>query len=191
MVQPLAIRHQTGYFTCLTLDITSAHMQQTVAGIEKQWKQLAPGLPLIYFFEDEAYNKQYVAQQRFGNLFVCFSVLAILISCLGLLGLSAFSMAQRKKEIGVRKVLGASTAGIAALLSKDFVKLVFIALVIASPLACLAMHNWLQDFAYRIQISWWVFLVSGAAALFIALVTVSFQSIKAAVANPVKSLRSE
>ncbi|MES2109516.1 MAG: ABC transporter permease [Bacteroidota bacterium] len=191
LVTPLVVRHATGFFTVLTLDITSAHMQQTIAQVERQWKQLAPGLPLIYFFEDEAYNKQFVAQQRFGNLFVCFSVLAILISCLGLLGLSAFSMAQRRKEIGVRKVLGASTAGIAALLSKDFVKLVVIALLIASPIAWLAMQSWLQGFAYRIQISWWVFVVSGCSALFIALVTVSFQSVKAALVNPVKSLRSE
>ncbi|MDO3640485.1 ABC transporter permease [Mucilaginibacter sp. L3T2-6] len=191
VVAPLAIRARTSFFTDLTLDITSAHMQQTVAEIEKRWEQLAPGLPLIYFFADEAYNKQFIAQQQFGNLFVCFSVLAILISCLGLLGLSAFSMAQRRKEIGVRKVLGASTAGIAALLSKDFVKLVFISLLIASPVAWIAMHSWLQGFAYRIQVSWWMFVVSGASALLIALATVSFQSVKAALANPVKSLRSE
>lgn len=191
LVPPLAIRPANGFFTCLTLDITSANMQQTIAQVEKQWKQLAPGLPLIYFFQDEAYNKQYVAQQRFGNLFVCFSALAIMISCLGLLGLSAFSTAQRRKETGVRKVLGASTARITAMLSKDFVKLVVIAIVIASPLAYWAMYSWLQDFAYRIQISWWVFVVSGASALVIALLTISFQSLKAALVNPVKSLRSE
>jgi len=191
LVQPLAIRPIIGFFTCITLDITSARMQETIALVEKQWKQLAPGLPLIYFFEDEAYNKQFLAQQRFGSLFICFSVLAILISCLGLLGLSAFSTAQRKKEIGIRKVMGASVTSIAALLSKDFVQLVFIALVIASPLAWLAMHTWLQDFAYRVNISWWVFVLSGAAAILIALVTVSFQSVKAALVNPVKSLKSE
>jgi len=191
LVPPLAIRPADGFFTCLTLDITSANMQQTIAQVEKQWKQLAPGLPLIYFFQDEAYNKQYIAQQRFGNLFVCFSALAILISCLGLLGLSAFSTAQRKKEIGIRKVLGASAFSITALLSKDFVRLVVVAIVIASPLAYWAMHTWLQDFAYRIQISWWVFVASGAAALIIALLTISFQSLKAAIVNPVKSLRSE
>lgn len=191
LVQPLAIRPAAGFFTCLTLDITSARMQQTIALIENQWKQLAPGLPLIYFFEDEAYNKQFIAQQRFGSLFVCFSVLAILISCLGLLGLSAFSTAQRKKEIGIRKVMGASVTSIAALLSKDFAQLVFIALIIASPLAWLAMHTWLQAFAYRITISWWIFIFSGAAAILIALVTVSFQSVKAALANPVRSLKSE
>lgn len=191
LVPPLAIRPADGFFTCLTLDITSANMQQTIAQVEKQWKQLAPGLPLIYFFQDEAYNKQYIAQQRFGNLFVCFSALAILISCLGLLGLSAFSTAQRKKEIGIRKVLGASAFSITALLSKDFVRLVVIAIIIASPLAYWAMHTWLQDFAYRIQISWWVFVAAGSAALVIALLTISFQSLKAALVNPVKSLRSE
>ncbi|MDP9077900.1 MAG: ABC transporter permease [Bacteroidota bacterium] len=191
LVQPLAIRPIIGFFTCITIDISSVHMQQTIAMVEKRWKELAPGLPLIYFFEDEAYNKQFIAQQRFGNLFICFSVLAILISCLGLLGLSAFSTAQRKKEIGIRKVMGASVTSIAALLSKDFVQLVFIALVIASPLAWLAMHTWLQDFAYRINISWWVFVFSGATAILIALVTVSFQSVKAALVNPVRSLKSE
>jgi len=191
LVQPLAIRPISGFFTCLTLDITSAHIQQTIAQVERQWKQLAPGLPLIYFFEDEAYNKQYLAQQRFGSLFICFSALAILISCLGLLGLSAFSTAQRKKEIGIRKVLGASVTSIAALLSKDFIQLVFIALIIASPFAWWAMHNWLQGFAYRIQISWWVFVLSGSAALLIALFTVSFQSVKAAMVNSVKNLKSE
>jgi putative ABC transport system permease protein len=191
LVQPLAIRPASGFFTCLTLDINSANIQQTINGIEKQWKQLAPGLPLIYFFEDEAYNKQYLAQQRFGSLFVCFSALAILISCLGLFGLSAFSTAQRKKEIGVRKVMGASVTSIAALLSKDFVGLVFMALIVASPLAWWAMHSWLQGFAYRIQISWWLFVLSGSAALLIAMITVSFQSVKAALVNPVKSLKSE
>ena len=191
LVQPLAIRPNSGFFTVITIDIRSTNMQQTIGRIEQQWKQLAPGLPLIYVFEDDAYNKQYLAQQRFGSLFVCFSALAILISCLGLLGLSAFSTAQRKKEIGIRKVLGASVTSIAALLSKDFVRLVFIALIVASPLAWWAMHSWLQGFAYRIQISWWVFVLSGSAALLIALFTVSFQSLKAALVNPVKSLRSE
>jgi putative ABC transport system permease protein len=191
LVRPLAVRPISGFFTCLTLDLSSANIQQTINEVEKQWKQLAPGLPLIYFFEDEAYNKQYLAQQRFGSLFVCFSALAILISCLGLLGLSAFSTAQRKKEIGIRKVMGASVTSIAALLSKDFVRLVFMAFIVASPLAWWAMHSWLQGFAYRIQISWWVFVFSGSAALLIALLTVSFQSVKAALVNPVMSLKSE
>ena len=191
VIKPLFIRPANGFFTCLTLDINTDHVQQTVNQVEKQWKQIAPGLPFVYFFADEAYNKQFVAQLRFGRLFICFSALAILISCLGLIGLSAFSAAQRKKEIGVRKVLGASVISITALLSKEFVKLVLLAFIIASPLAWWAMHNWLQDFAYRIQISWWLFMGSGAAALLITLFAVSFQSVKAALANPVKSLRSE
>jgi putative ABC transport system permease protein len=189
-IQPLVIRSNAGFFTCLTLNITSGNVQNTIAQLEKQWKQLAPGLPMVYFFEDDAYNKQYAAQTRFGQLFFCFSTIAILISCLGLLGLSAFSTAQRKKEIAIRKVLGASIAGISVLLSADFVKLVFIALLIASPLAWWAMHAWLTGFAYRIQVSVGVFIYSGVAALLIALLTISFQVIKAAVVNPVRGLRN-
>ncbi|MDB5017567.1 MAG: FtsX-like permease family protein [Mucilaginibacter sp.] len=190
-IQPLTIRADNSFFTCITLDISSTHIQRTIDGIEKQYKKLAPGLPFVYFFADEAYNQQYISQQRFGRLFICFSALAILISCLGLLGLSAFSMAQRKKEIGIRKVLGASIVNIAALLSKDFTRLVFIALLIASPVAWWLMYSWLQGFAYHIQIPVWIFMLSGAVALLIAWLTVSFQTLKAAVANPIKSLRSE
>ena len=191
VIKPLFIRPANGFFTCLTLDINSDHVQQTVNQIEKEWKKIAPGLPFVYFFADEAYNKQFVAQLRFGRLFICFSALAILISCLGLIGLSAFSAAQRKKEIGIRKVLGASVMNITALLSKEFVKLVLLAFIIASPLARWAMSNWLQDFAYRIQISWWLFMCAGAAALLIALFAVSFQIIRAAIVNPVKSLKTD
>ncbi|NHA06556.1 FtsX-like permease family protein [Mucilaginibacter sp. HC2] len=191
VIKPLFIRPASGFFTCLTLDVNSDHIQQTINLVEAQWKKIAPGLPFVYFFADEAYNKQFVAQLRFGRLFICFSALAILISCLGLIGLSAFSAAQRKKEIGVRKVLGASVMSIAALLSKEFVKLVLLAFIIASPLAWWAMHNWLQEFAYRIQISWWLFMCSGATALLIALFAVSFQTIKAAIVNPVKSLKTD
>jgi putative ABC transport system permease protein len=148
-------------------------------------------LPFIYFFADEAYNKQYIAQERFGSLFICFAIIAIVISCLGLLGLSAFNTAQRKKEISIRKVLGASVGSITALLSKDFVKLIIISLLIASPVTWWIMNGWLQSFAYRINIPVWVFLLSGFAAILVALLTISFQSIKAAIANPVKSLRSD
>jgi len=189
LVQPMVIRPINGFFTCLTLDVNSSNIQQTISAVEKQWKQIAPGLPFVYFFEDEAYNNQYISQLRFGRLFVCFSVLAILISCLGLLGLSAFSTAQRKKEIGIRKILGASAASITVLLSRDLVRLIIVALLVASPLSWWVMHRWLQTFAYRINISLWVFVFSGSAALVIALLTISFQSVKAAIVNPVKSLR--
>jgi len=124
-------------------------------------------------------------------LFMVFAILAIIIGCIGLFGLSAYMASQRIKEIGIRKVLGASIPDITKMLSKDFLKLVLIAIVVASPLAWWVMNKWLQDFAYRIQISWWVFAAAGAAALVIAMLTVSFQAIKAAIANPVKSLRTE
>ena len=146
---------------------------------------------MIYFFSDDTYNMQYQSEARFGKLFTCFAVLAIIISCLGLFGLSAFNTIQRTKEIGIRKVLGASVADITGLLAKKFMLLVLIAFIIAAPLAWYFMHQWLQDFAYRINMSWWIFIAAGSGALFIALITVSFQSIKAALANPVKSLRTE
>jgi putative ABC transport system permease protein len=133
----------------------------------------------------------YANVERTGNIFTSFAVLAIIIACLGLFALSAFMAEQRNKEIGIRKVLGASVSGITAMLSKDFVKLVIISIVIASPLAYWAMTKWLQDFAYRISISWWMMAVAGLSAIIIALLTISFQSIKAALMNPVKTLRTE
>ncbi len=190
-VKPLTLRIDPGYFTFLNIDISSSNVRSTVSQIEAAWKNIAPGLPFVYFFADEAYNRQYIAQQRFGRLFICFASIAILISCLGLLGLSAFSTAQRKKEIGIRKVLGASVNDITFMLSKDFIKLVIFALVVISPLSWWLMNAWLQDFAYRISISPWVFLFSGLAAILIALFTVGFQAIKAATVNPVKSIRND
>jgi putative ABC transport system permease protein len=190
-VQPLTLRFAPDFFTFLTIDISSANTVSTVHKIETAWKNIAPGLPFIYFFADEAYNQQYIAQERFGNLFICFAMIAIVISCLGLVGLSSFNTSQKKKEIGIRKVLGASAGSIAVLLSKDFVKLIMIALLLASPISWWAMSSWLQSFAYRINIPLWVFFLSGFAAILIALLTVSFQSVKAALVNPVKSLRSD
>lgn len=188
-VQPLTLRVDQSHLTNIAIDITSANVHATVDKLESAWKNLAPSLPFIYFFADDAYNHQYIAQQRFGGLFICFAVIAIVISCLGLLGLSAFNTAQRKKEIGIRKVLGASASSITAMLSKDFVRLIVIALLIASPISWWAMHSWLQSFAYRINIPVWVFLISGMSAILIALFTVSFQSIKAAMANPINSIK--
>lgn len=188
-IQPLTLRLDPGYFTFLTVDISLANVRSTVNKLETAWKNIAPGLPFVYFFADDAYNQQYIAQQRFGRLFICFAIIAILISCLGLLGLSAFSTTQRKKEIGIRKVLGATVGNITMMLSKDFVKLIVVALIISSPLSWWVMNSWLQGFAYRINISFWVFIFSGAAAVIIALFTISFQSVKAAIANPVKSIK--
>ncbi len=190
-VQPLTIQKVSGFYTFLTLTINAINVRNTVSAVEKEWNQLAPGLPMIYFFSDDTYNMQYKSEARFGNLFTCFAAIAIIISCLGLLGLSAFNTTQRTKEIGIRKVLGASVASITGLLAKEFILLVLIAFIIAVPLAWYFMHQWLQDFAYRTPIQWWIFIVAGLSALLISLITVSFQSIKAAIANPVKSLKTE
>ncbi|GAB4047278.1 ABC transporter permease [Spirosoma litoris] len=165
--------------------------QQLLSQVETIWGSLFPESSLDYFFLDEFYGHQYQSDKQYGLLFSIFSALAIFIACLGLFGLATFSAEQRTKEIGVRKVLGASVASIVALLSKDFLKLVIVAIVLASPLAWWAMTKWLSDFAYKIDIEWWVFALAGLLAVGIALLTVSFQSIKAALMNPVKSLRSE
>ncbi len=162
-----------------------------VARIEAKWKTVASGQPFSYSFLDESFNQMYRSEQRIGQVFVLFAILAILIACLGLFGLSAYTAERRTKEIGVRKVLGASTSSIVTLLSKDFVKLVATAIGIASPVAWYAMDQWLRNFAYKIDIRWWIFALAGLLTLVIALLTVSFQSIKAALVNPVNSLRSE
>nr|WP_294948178.1 FtsX-like permease family protein [uncultured Mucilaginibacter sp.] len=140
---------------------------------------------------DEQYAALYNSEQRTGKIFTSFAFVAVIIASLGLFGLAAFSIRQRVKEIGIRKVLGASSGTITGMLSVEFLKLVGIAIVVSVPVTWYAMHKWLQDFAYRIDISWWVFVLAGFIAILVAFVTVSFQSVKAALANPVKSLRSE
>jgi putative ABC transport system permease protein len=162
-----------------------------LSSFKTTWKKYFPGNPFAYQFLDESYEAQYRKDDLTMTLFTWFTVLAILISCLGLYGLVSLVAVQRTKEIGIRKVLGASVTDITAMLSRDFVKLVGISILIATPIAWYVMHNWLQEFAYRTSISWWIFALAGLAALFIALITVSFQAIKAALANPVKSLRTE
>ena len=150
-----------------------------------------PEAPYQFNFLEERFDKLYESEQQQGVIFVLFAGIAILIACLGLFGLSAFAISQRIKEIGIRKVLGANVIGIVTLLSKDFLKLVVIASLIAFPIAGFAMYGWLKDFAYRINMPWWVFGVAGMLAALIALMTVSYQAIKAGIANPVKSLRTE
>jgi putative ABC transport system permease protein len=178
-------------YSKISIKIAGNNTTAAIAYIEKTWKKFLPETPFEYTFLDENFDKLYRSEQRQGALFTTFSCIAIFIACLGLLGLSAFAITQRIKEIGIRKVLGASVGGIVGLLSKDFLKLVAIAAIIAFPIAWYVMHNWLRDFAYRISIQWWVFLVAGILASGVALITISFQAIKAAIANPVKSLRSE
>jgi putative ABC transport system permease protein len=155
------------------------------------WHKLLPSVPFEYSFLDEAVQKQYETEITLSRIINSFTIIAIFISCLGLFGLAAFSAEQRRKEIGIRKVLGANVSGIVQLLSKDFLKLVFIAILISTPIAWWAMNKWLQAFAYKVDLSWWMFAAAGIIAVAIAMITVSFQSIKAAIANPVKSLRSE
>ncbi|MEO6719471.1 MAG: ABC transporter permease [Ferruginibacter sp.] len=174
-----------------SIKINPANLATTVKAIKEKYAAFFPGNLFDYYFLDEKFNAQYKTDQLFGKAFSIFSGFAIFIASLGLLGLSLFTTAQRTKEIGVRKVLGASVTNIVLLLSNDFIRLVIIGFVIASPLAYYIMHEWLQDFAYRINIEWWVFAIAGFLAFTIAILTISFQAIKAAVANPVKSLRTE
>lgn len=171
--------------------IHSAHMDQLIASLEKLYKNIAPSQPFAYSFMDADFNKTYQAEQKMGGLSITFSILAIFIACLGLFGLITYAAEQRTKEIGIRKVLGASVTNVTSMLSRDFLKLVFIASFISFPIAWWAMNYWLQGFAYRVEIHWWIFLVAACAAVFIALLTVGFKAIRAAMANPVKSLRSE
>jgi len=165
--------------------------KEALASLEKICKELNPKFPFTYKFSDDEYAKLYSSEQVVDKLANYFAFLAIFISCLGLLGLVMFTAEQRTKEFGIRKVLGASPVTLFNLLSKEFLLLVLIALIIASPLAWMFMHNWLQDYAYKINISWWVFVIAGITAIIIALITVSFQAIKTSLANPIKSLRTE
>jgi len=181
----------TAYFSYMTISVSSTDYKSLLRKVESIWKQDLPGVPFEYTFLDQQVQKQYEAEISLSNIINSFTLMAILISCLGLFGLAAFSAEQRRKEIGIRKVMGASVAGVVGLLSTEFVKLVGIAFVLATPLAWWAMHKWLESFAYKVPVSWWMFAVAGLLSTVIALLTVSFQAIKAAVANPVKSLRSE
>ncbi len=190
-IQPLAMRYEPWAFPLISIKVSSANLPSTLKAIENKWNQVIPNRPFDYNFLDDFFDKQYRAEERFGNLFTNFAVLAIFISCLGLLGLASYSTIQRTKEIGVRKVLGASVSNIVNLLSMEFVKLVLIAFVIAAPIGWFGMNKWLQGFAYRTHLNWRVFALAGIVAVAIAFFTISFQAIKAAVANPVKSLRTE
>ena len=190
-IKPLSIRIEPEGCELVSVKISGKNIRQSIAAIEQQWNQLIPSRPFSYFFLDEYFDRQYRDEERFGRLFLNFAVLAIFISCLGLLGLASYSTIQRTREIGIRKVLGADVTGIVGLLSADFLRLVVVAFVISSPLAWLLMHSWLKGFAYRINIPWWVFLLAGSAAILIAIATISLQAVKAALANPVKSLRTE
>jgi len=189
-VTPLALfmQEQNGR---IAFRINTKNIPALISQVENKWKTMAPSQPFSYSFMNDDFNNIYQTEQKIGRLFISFAVFAILIACLGLLGLVAYAAEQRTKEIGIRKVLGASITNIVTMMSRDFLKLVLIASIIAFPLAWYAMHKWLQDFAYRISISAWIFVGAGLIAILIAFITIGFQAIKAAVANPVKSLRTE
>jgi putative ABC transport system permease protein len=174
-----------------SLKLQTSDLKGTIASVKTLWSRYFPKDPFNYYFLDDDFNTQYQSDQRFGEMFTLFASLAILIACFGLIGLSAYNILQRTKEVGIRKVLGASVQNVVFILSKDFLLLVILSFIIAAPVSWLIMHHWLQDFAFRIDISWWVFAIAGMLALLIALSTISYQAIKAAIANPVKSLRSE
>ncbi|HMC87108.1 MAG TPA: ABC transporter permease [Chitinophagaceae bacterium] len=171
--------------------INAGNFKAALKAIETSWKQFVPQRPFHYDFLDRSLEDMYNTEQRTQRIFTIFSVLAIFIACIGLLGLAAYATQMRMREISIRKILGASVSSILSMLSKDFLRLIFISFVVAFPLAWWGMHTWLQNFAYQVTISWWIFLLAGSIAALIALLTISFQAVKAAIANPVKSLRTE
>jgi putative ABC transport system permease protein len=191
VVQPLCLLTGRGYWYYTSIKVTAGSLSGTIHYLQQIWAKTLPNLPFNYFFLDSDFNNQYSSENRFGRLFLYFSILAIFISCLGLLGLASYNTLQRTREIAIRKVLGASVSGILSLLSKDFIRLVALSFLIACPLSWFAMHKWLQEFAYRVAISWETFVLAGISALLVALFTISFQAIKAALANPVETLKAE
>jgi putative ABC transport system permease protein len=191
-IEPFAFRlYNDAGFNYFVARAKDDNIKQSLSGLEATWKKINPNEPFEYSFLDLDFQKNYEAEERQASLINYFTIVAIIISCFGLFGLATFTAEQRTKEIGIRKVLGASVYGVVALLSKDFLKLVILAVIIASPLAWYGMNKWLQNFAYQTNIGWQVFAVTTCIALFIAFTTISFQAIKSAVANPVKSLRTE
>jgi putative ABC transport system permease protein len=175
----------------MLVKLSGHNLPQALAFLETKWKKLAPHRPFEYRFLDEDFDKLYQSELRLGRLLNIFTGIAMLLACLGLFGLSSYALQQRSKEIGIRKVLGAGTADVVTLLSKDFVRLVLVSMCIALPVSGWLMHRWLQDFAYRTTLSWWIFGLTALAALAIAFLTVSMQALRTAYANPVKSLRTE
>ncbi|MBA4850882.1 ABC transporter permease [Emticicia sp. BO119] len=190
-VEPMAMLLRGETFSRVILKIDMNQAQKAIAVIESEWKKHFPDALFMYDFVDKRLGEQYEAEARFSKIFLYFSILSVLIACLGLYGLTSFATEQRTKEIGIRKVLGASIFSVTTLITKDFIRLVVIAIVVASPIAWYFMNKWLQDFSYKIDMEWWFFVVAGIVAVAIAILTVSYQAIKAALMNPVKSLKAE
>jgi putative ABC transport system permease protein len=196
IILPFALFHSSSKtydlgFSSIVAKISSGNLPRVMNQLESKWKSFASAEPFDYNFLDAEFDAQYRSEQRLGSIFSIFATLSIFIACLGLFGLSAYTAERRRKEIGVRKVLGASVQNVVTLLSRDFLKLSILAALIAFPVGWYFMNKWLEDFAYRINITWSVFIIAGLSTLLITLVTISFQAISAAIANPVKSLRTE
>jgi putative ABC transport system permease protein len=190
-IQPLSMPLEPFACRYLCLKVKSDNMTATIEKVHAIWNRMAPHRPFLYSFLDDDFAKQYQKDYNFRQLFTVFSCLAIFIACLGLLGLATHTAELKTKEIGIRKVLGADITSIVSMLSKDFVILIVVSMLIATPVAWYVMNKWLENFAYHINIQFWTFILAGLAALIVAVITISFQAIKAAVANPVKALRSE
>lgn len=189
-IEPLVISPNL-WASTIAIKADGDRIPQILSVAETAWATQAPDFPFEYQFLDERLDRLYQSEEQQGRLFAFFAGIAIFIACLGMFGLASFAAATRTKEVGIRKVLGASISSIVRLLSLDFIKLVLIAMLIATPIVWYFMTNWLQSFAYRIDLQWWVFLIAGLGALLIAMISVSYQSVKAAVANPVESLKNE
>ena len=189
--EPLVFRYMPNAGNFYSIKVQSDHIPETIELVREEWQAAFPGNPFDYFFLDDHYNKQYKADIMFGQVFSLFAALAIFIACLGLFGLASYMTMQRTKEIGVRKVLGASIASILMLLTKDFSRFIITAIVLAMPISWYLIDNWLQDFATKINVSWWLFVAPAFALIIIALTTISFQTVKSALTNPVNSLRDE
>jgi putative ABC transport system permease protein len=190
-VEPLLMTANTNRASFLVVKVQGAGMPATLAKLEQKWNAFDAQHPFDFNFMNDRLQNQYQAEMKLGRIFAVFAGLAIFIACLGLFGLASFTTEQRTKEIGIRKVLGASVSNILVMLSRDFVKLVLLANLIAWPIAWYGMSQWLQDFEYRTPISWWIFGIAAGSALVIALATISGHALKAAVSNPVSALRSE
>jgi len=188
---PMIHMYEPRYTNYFAVKMNARDIRNTVSAVEKKWQAYFKDHPFDYFFLDDMFNQQYQADTRLGEIVTIFSIFTIFITCLGLLGLTAYSVSRRTREIGIRKVLGASVTGIIHLLTRDFIRLVIIAVVIATPIAWWTMNKWLDDFAYRIAVPWWAFAIAGLLMMVVAVFTISFQSMKAALMNPIKSLRSE
>ena len=190
-IEPIIFFFNPGWYDNFHIRVAPGDLPATLSAVEQTWRQFYAEWPFIFQFADQGFDARYRAEERLGQLFSVFALLALLVGCLGLFGLASFTAEQRTKEIGVRKVLGASVGNIVYLLSKDFTRLVLIALIVATPIAWIAMNSWLDGFAYRVSVGWWLFPLAGVLALFIAWISVGYQSIQAAIADPVDALRYE